>query len=98
MALWYFYEQMPDLHVIGAGSLLEFAFGDIAIPVGRVQYLHMYPMTFHEYLVAVGKDSMADYTLEPPESVDDPIQQQILSRVEQLLFYRWNAGMHQNIS
>ena len=38
MALRYFYEQMPDLHVIAAGSLLEFALGEISVPVGRVQY------------------------------------------------------------
>jgi len=86
MALRYFYEQMPDLHIIGAGSLLEFAFGDITIPVGRLQYLHMYPMTFHEYLVAIGKDTMAGYTLEPPESVDDLIQQQILSELSNYFF------------
>ena len=55
MALRYFYEQMPELHVIAAGSLLEFAFGDISIPVGRVQYLNMHPMTFYEYLIAVAK-------------------------------------------
>ena len=48
MALRYFHEEMPELHVIAAGSLLEFAFGEISIPVGRVQYLHMHPMTFYE--------------------------------------------------
>ncbi|MCG2745622.1 MAG: AAA family ATPase, partial [Desulfobacteraceae bacterium] len=51
MALRYFHEEMPELHVIAAGSLLEFAFGEISIPVGRVQYLHMHPMTFYEYLL-----------------------------------------------
>ena len=48
MALRYFYEKLPELHVIAAGSLLEFAFDEIPIPVGRVQYLYMYPMTFYE--------------------------------------------------
>lgn len=47
LALRYFYEQLPDLHVIAAGSLLEFAFSEISIPVGRVQYLYMHPMTFY---------------------------------------------------
>lgn len=43
MALRYFYEQMPELHVIGAGSLLEFALHsqNFKMPVGRIQYLYM---------------------------------------------------------
>ena len=36
MALRYFYEQMPELHVVAAGSLLEFAFADISVPVSQV--------------------------------------------------------------
>jgi len=50
MARRYFYEQMPQLHVMAAGSLLEFALGEISVPVGRIQYLHLYPMTSREYL------------------------------------------------
>ena len=37
-ALRYFYEELPDLHVIAAGSLLEFAMKNISFPVGRVQF------------------------------------------------------------
>ena len=46
MALRYFFEQVPELHVIGAGSLLEFALEAerIRIPVGRIQPLFMYPL------------------------------------------------------
>lgn len=54
MALRYFYEEMRDLHVIGAGSLLEFAIEQVGIPVGRVQSLTLFPMTFVEFLVAKG--------------------------------------------
>ena len=50
MALRYFYEQIPGLHVIAAGSLLEFALEDISFPVGRVQMVNMYPMNFAEFL------------------------------------------------
>jgi predicted AAA+ superfamily ATPase len=54
-ALRYFYEQMPTLHVIGAGSLLEFVMAqeDFRMPVGRVQYLHMKPLSFLEFLDAL---------------------------------------------
>lgn len=86
MALRYFYELMPELHVVAAGSLLEFAFGEISIPVGRVQYLHMHPMTFSEYLVAMGKEQMAEYTLASPGSVDGPAQQMILKELRSYFF------------
>jgi predicted AAA+ superfamily ATPase len=55
ISLRYFYEEMPTLHVIGAGSLLEFAIEQVGIPVGRVQTLNVYPMSFAEFLVAKGK-------------------------------------------
>ena len=85
-ALRYFYEDMPELHVIAAGSLLEFAFGEISIPVGRVQYLHMYPMTFYEYLIAMGKTPMAERSLAPPDSVPEPAQQMILDELRNFFF------------
>ena len=53
MALRYFYEQMPDLHVIAAGSLLEFVFSEISFPVGRIQSLEVHPMNFSEFLLAM---------------------------------------------
>ena len=86
MALRYFYEQMPELHVIAAGSLLEFAFGEISIPVGRVQYLHMHPMTFHEYLLAMGKEPMAECALISPADVDKTVQEMILNELRNYFF------------
>lgn len=56
LALRYFYEQMPHLHVLAAGSLLEFTLEKIGIPVGRVTSLFMYPLSFMEYLVALGEN------------------------------------------
>jgi uncharacterized protein len=86
MALRYFYEQMPELHVVAAGSLLEFAFGEISVPVGRVQYLYMHPMTFYEYLLAMGKESMARFTLKHPSQVAPEIQKKILSELKSYFF------------
>ncbi len=85
-ALRYFYEEIPELHVIAAGSLLEFAFGEISIPVGRVQYMHIYPMTFYEYLLAVGKEPMAEYSRTPPDGVDEPVQKMILEELRRFFF------------
>ena len=86
MALRYFYELMPELHIVAAGSLLEFAFGEISIPVGRVQYLYLQPMTFYEYLLAMGKEVMAEYVLTSPADVDKSVQQSILDQLRTYLF------------
>ena len=52
--LRYFYEELNEISVIGAGSLLEIMLekSDIAFPVGRVEYMYLYPMSFDEYLKA----------------------------------------------
>lgn len=52
MALRYFKEKLPELHVIAAGSLLEFALHDhkFSFPVGRVEFLYLRPLSFYEYL------------------------------------------------
>lgn len=86
MALRYFYEKMPELHVVAAGSLLEFAFDEISFPVGRIQYLHVYPMTFYEYLLAVGKDSMAQLIIKPQTTLPEATQQMILDELKRYFF------------
>ena len=55
-ALRYFFEDRPELPVIAAGSLLEFTLADMdfSMPVGRVEFSRMYPVTFSEYLMATG--------------------------------------------
>jgi len=52
--LRYFYEKRPDLAVIGAGSLLEFTLSkhEFSMPVGRVEYLFLHPMSYLEFLIA----------------------------------------------
>ena len=86
MALRYFYEELPELHVVAAGSLLEFAFGEISIPVGRIQYLHIYPMTFYEYVRAMGNEPMAEHILKVPESGSESIQKMILNELRNYFF------------
>jgi len=63
IALRYFYEIMPELHVVAAGSLLDFSIEQVGVPVGRVQSLYMHPMSFIEYLVALGHQRAADAIL-----------------------------------
>lgn len=79
IALRYFYEQMPQLHVIAAGSLLDFAIELVGIPVGRVQSLYMYPLSFIEFLAALGYAQLIqeimkhDYTAEMSAAVHQKI-------------------------
>ena len=57
-SLWAFKEDFPDLHVIAAGSLLEFVLKDISsFGVGRIRSLFVYPFSFDEFLMAEGKKS-----------------------------------------
>lgn len=52
--LRYFYEEYPDLYVIAAGSLLEFAIKNVkSFPVGRIEYLYLQPLNFEEFLSAI---------------------------------------------
>jgi len=61
--LRYFYERMPELHVVAAGSLLDFALREhtFSMPVGRIEYLHLGPMTFEEFLRALDKERLAHF-------------------------------------
>lgn len=85
-ALRYFYEDMPELHVVAAGSLLEFAFGEISVPVGRVQYMRVYPMSFHEYLNAIRGESLAEESLRHPGTMDELVQDMLLEELRRYFF------------
>lgn len=61
--LRYFYEKLPGLHVIAAGSLLDFTLEehDFSMPVGRIEYLHLGPMKFSEFLLATGHEKLSAF-------------------------------------
>ena len=71
LALRYFYELMPELHVIAAGSLLDFAIEKVGMPVGRVSTLYVYPLSSIEFLSATGHSQLINAVLS----------RQVLSRV-----------------
>ena len=61
MSLRFFKEDMPSLHVIAAGSLLEFALHELpTFGVGRIHSVFMYPMTFDEFLLANGENLLLE--------------------------------------
>ena len=73
-ALRYFYEMMPELHVIAAGSLLDFAIEQVGLPVGRVQVMYMQPVSFIEYLSCTHTIAF-EYMLrhEPAHPIEEPL-------------------------
>jgi hypothetical protein len=65
--LRYFYEEIPEMPVIAAGSLLEFALKEVkSFPVGRVEFLYLYPMNFPEYLEAIGQKAALEQFTQIP--------------------------------
>ncbi|MDR2144859.1 MAG: AAA family ATPase, partial [Tannerella sp.] len=60
-SLRYFHEDYPELHVIAAGSLLEFALEKVpSFGVGRIRSLNMYPFCYDEFIRATGATMLAD--------------------------------------
>jgi predicted AAA+ superfamily ATPase len=82
-ALRYFYEQMPDLHVVAAGSLLEFALQQIpSYAVGRVRSMYMYPFSFEEFLQALQRTTL--YEKLQAASYENPLSEEIHSKLKEL--------------
>jgi len=81
--LRYFYEQLPELHVVAAGSLLEFGLRDhgYSMPVGRIEYLHLPPLMFEEFVAAVAPSGAKIVerlnALEPGETLPPPIHEKL---------------------
>jgi uncharacterized protein len=94
MALRYFYEKMPDLHVIAAGSLLEFAFSEISFPVGRIQSMEIHPMNFSEFLLALNYGKAAEICNNQPTEVSEVTHTFLL---EQLRIYWLVGGMPESV-
>lgn len=61
--LRWFAEDLPELPVIAAGSLLEFVLAEhsFSMPVGRISYMHLEPLSFEEFLLASDKSSLLEY-------------------------------------
>lgn len=93
MSLRYFKEDYPELHVIAAGSLLEFTLEELpSFGVGRIRSLYMYPFSFDEFLLAQGKDLTLDY--KHKATSDSPVPEAVHNElVEQLKTFYLVGGM-----
>ena len=82
-SLRYFYEQMPELHVVAAGSLLEFALQKIpSYAVGRVRSMYMYPFSFEEFLHAMERNVLLEKlkTATP----ENPLSEEVHLKLKEL--------------
>ncbi len=61
-SLKYFCEDAKEYHIIAAGSLLGIAINrkDYSFPVGKVQMINMYPLSFKEFLIAIGRENLIE--------------------------------------
>jgi predicted AAA+ superfamily ATPase len=81
LSLRYFYEQLPTLHVIAAGSLIDFVIQQLGMPVGRTTSMYMYPMTFIEFLMALGHNLVIEEIFEhdPNQPMSEGIHKKLIS-------------------
>jgi uncharacterized protein len=87
-SLRFFYEKYPDLHVIAAGSLLEFALVELpSFGVGRVRSMFIYPMSFDEFLKAVGEGPLQEAKTKagPGHPLPGPIHQKLNGLLKRFL-------------
>ncbi|MDR2813981.1 MAG: ATP-binding protein [Prevotellaceae bacterium] len=88
--LRYFYEQFPELHVIAAGSLLEFALEELpSFGVGRIRSVFMYPFAFDEFLYATGNERLVhEYrNASPSQPLPDIVHRMILKNLEIFMLF-----------
>lgn len=94
----YFYEQSPDLHLIVAGSLLEFALEEVpSFGVGRVRSLFMFPLSFNEFLLAHKESALLKHMMNASASAPLPevIHQKLLAYFKRFLII---GGMPEVVS
>jgi len=93
-SLRYFKENLPELHVVCAGSLLDHTLNEMKLPmpVGRIEFLYMYPMNFREFLVAINQEKLVSYIQE--FDFTKPFSEVIHNQIAQhLRFYFFIGGM-----
>ena len=91
-SLKYFCEEASDYHVVCAGSLLGIRLSKTSFPVGKVEFLNLYPMTFSEFLIADGYSNLVEFMkgIEQIEKIPDIFASQL---VEKLKTYFIIGGM-----
>ncbi len=97
-AMKYFCENAPEYHIVCAGSLLGIALHkQLSFPVGKVDFLTLYPMSFSEFLRACGSETLADYVdnFKKGDTVPEPIGDKLTTFLRQ---YYITGGMPEVVS
>ena len=97
-AMKYFCENAPEYHIVCAGSLLGIALQQqLSFPVGKVDFLTLYPMSFSEFLRACGSETLADYVdnFKKGDTVPEPIGDKLTTFLRQ---YYITGGMPEVVS
>lgn len=83
-ALKYFYEEANEYHIACAGSLLGIRLSHTSFPVGKVDFLNMYPMSFSEFLIADNAQNLVDYmkSLNKIERIPDIFFNQLSEKLK----------------
>lgn len=87
-SLRYFYEKMPALHLISAGSLLEFALSELpSFGVGRVRSVFVYPFSFDEFLLSQGEHQLVRLkkAANPSQPMLEPFHQKLIDYFKKFL-------------
>lgn len=86
-SLKYFNEHLPQLAVIAAGSLLGLSLSPGSFPVGKVDFLHMHPMTFGEFLAASGETQLSQYrkSISRDDHIPEGLHQRLWEQFRQYL-------------
>ncbi len=96
--LRYFYEKYSELHLIAAGSLLEFAIEEMpSFGVGRIRSMFIYPFAFNEFLGALGDGMLVEAYRKatPKKPLLEPIHNQLINRLKLFLII---GGMPESVS
>lgn len=83
-SLKYFQEDANEYHIVCAGSLLGIKLSHTSFPVGKVDFLEMFPMTFSEFLVADGQENLVSYmeSINKIEKIPDIIFNQLNEKIK----------------
>ena len=86
--LKFFNENAPQYHIMAAGSLLGVAVRqkNMSFPVGQVEFLNLYPLTFGEFLDAVGEQQLSDLIFEDNKAVIRAVKEKYITLLKQYLF------------
>lgn len=88
-SLKYFCEEAKDYHVVSAGSLLGVSIGKTSsFPVGKVNFIDLFPMNFHEFLIASDNEMLAEHLQNKNDYLQlaEPVHEKLLSLYKMFLY------------